>query len=188
MNLIKTSLEGVYIIEPAVFSDARGYFFESYNRNVFEKAGLNYTFVQDNQSKSSYGTIRGIHFQKGEFAQAKLVQALQGTVLDVVVDLRKGSPTFGRHITVELSENNYRQLLIPRGFGHGFSVLSETAVFSYKCDNFYAPSHEGSIRFDDPELAIDWHVDMNKALLSDKDQSAPDFRTYCQFPVFWYSM
>lgn len=188
MNLIETSLEGVYIIEPAVFSDARGYFFESYNRNVFEKAGLNYTFVQDNQSKSSYGTIRGIHFQTGEFAQAKLVRVLQGTVLDVAVDLRKGSPTFGRHIAVELSENNHRQLLIPRGFGHGFSVLSETAVFSYKCDNFYAPAYEGSIRFDDPELAIDWRVDMNRALLSDKDKSAPDFRTYCQSPAFRYSM
>lgn len=187
MNLIETSLEGVYIIEPAIFSDARGYFFESYNRNVFEKAGLNYTFVQDNQSKSSYGTIRGIHFQKGEFAQAKLVQALQGTVLDVVVDLRKGSPTFGRHITVELSENNYRQLLIPRGFGHGFSVLSETAVFSYKCDNFYAPTHEGSVRFDDPDLAIDWRVDMDRALLSDKDRQAPDFKTYSQLPAFHYS-
>ena len=186
MNLIETSLEGVYIIEPAVFSDARGYFFESYNRNAFEKAGLNYTFVQDNQSKSSYGTIRGIHFQKGEFAQAKLVRALQGTVLDVVVDLRKGSPTFGQHVAVELSENNYRQLMIPRGFGHGFSVLSETAVFSYKCDNFYAPAHEGSIRFDDPNLAIDWCVDMNRALLSDKDKSAPDFQAYCQLPVFHY--
>lgn len=187
MNLIETSLEGVYIIEPAIFSDARGYFFESYNRNVFEKAGLNYTFVQDNQSKSSYGTIRGIHFQKGEFAQAKLVQALQGTVLDVVVDLRKGSPTFGQHIAVELSENNYRQLMIPRGFGHGFSVLSETAVFSYKCDNFYAPTHEGSVRFDDPDLAIDWRVDMDRALLSDKDRQAPDFKTYSQLPAFHYS-
>lgn len=186
MNLIETSLEGVYIIESAVFSDARGYFFESYNRNTFERAGLNYTFVQDNQSKSSYGTIRGIHFQKGEFAQAKLVQALQGTVLDVVVDLRKGSPTFGQHVAVELSESNYRQLMIPRGFGHGFSVLSETAVFSYKCDNFYAPSHEGSVRFDDPNLAIDWRVDMNRALLSDKDKSAPDFQAYCQLPVFHY--
>ena len=186
MNLIETALKDFYIVEPAIFSDARGYFFESYNRDAFERKGLNYTFVQDNQSKSSYGTIRGIHFQKGEFAQAKLVRVLQGTVLDVAVDLREGSHTFGQHIAVELSENNYRQLLIPRGFGHGFSVLSEIAVFSYKCDNFYAPAYEGSIRFDDPDLAIDWHVDMDRALLSDKDKSAPDFQTYCQSPAFRY--
>lgn len=187
MKLIETSLEGVYIIEPKVFSDTRGYFFESYNLSAFEKAGLDYTFVQDNQSKSSYGTIRGIHFQTGEFAQAKLVRALQGTVLDVAVDLRLESPTFGQHVAVELSDENHRQLLIPRGFGHGFSVLSKTAVFSYKCDNFYAPIHEGSIRFDDPELAIDWRIDMSKALLSDKDKSAPDFRIYCHSPAFHYA-
>lgn len=186
MNFIKTALEGVYIVEPKVFSDSRGYFFESYNQDEFEKSGLNYTFVQDNQSKSSYGTIRGIHFQKGEFAQAKLVRVLQGSVLDVAVDLRLGSPSFGKHVAVELSEDNNRQLLIPRGFGHGFSVLSETAVFSYKCDNFYAFSSEGSVRFDDTELAIDWHIDMKKALLSDKDKQAPDFKTYCQTPAFHY--
>ena len=138
MNFIETKLDGVFIIEPTVFSDARGYFFESYNQHDLEKAGLDYVFVQDNQSKSSYGTIRGIHFQKGEFAQAKLVRVLQGTVLDVAVDLREGAPTYGQHVAVKLSEENHRQLLIPRGFGHGFSVLSETAVFSYKCDNFYA--------------------------------------------------
>lgn len=186
MNLIETSLEGVYIIEPVVFTDARGYFFESYNRNTFEKADLHYTFVQDNQSKSSYGTIRGIHFQTGEFAQAKLVSALQGHILDIVVDLRMGSPTYGQHVTVELTEDNHRQLIIPRGFGHGFSVLSETAVFSYKCDNFYAPAHEGSVRFDDPNLAIDWGVDMEKALLSDKDKKAPDFAAYSRAPAFHY--
>ena len=186
MNLIETALDGVYIIEPTIFRDARGYFYESYNRNAFEKAGLHYTFVQDNQSMSSYGTIRGIHFQKGDFAQAKLVRALQGTILDIVVDLRAGSPTYGQHVAVELSEDNHRQLLIPRGFGHGFSVLSETAVFSYKCDNFYAPAHEGSVRFDDPELAIDWRIDMKKALLSDKDRQAPDFRTYSQTTAFHY--
>ncbi len=187
MNLISTVLEGVYIIEPAVFTDARGYFYESYNRNAFEKAGLHYTFVQDNQSKSSYGTIRGIHFQTGEFAQAKLVRVLQGAVLDVAVDLRIGSPTFGQHVAVELSGENHRQLMIPRGFAHGFSVLSETAVFSYKCDNFYTPTHEGSVRFDDPELAIDWRVDMDRALLSDKDKNAPDFRAYCRTPAFHYA-
>ena len=186
MNLIETALDGVYIIEPTIFRDARGYFYESYNRNAFEKAGLHYTFVQDNQSMSSYGTIRGIHFQKGDFSQAKLVSALQGMILDIVVDLRAGSPTYGQHVAVELSEDNHRQLLIPRGFGHGFSVLSETAVFSYKCDNFYAPAHEGSVRFDDPELAIDWCIDMKRALLSDKDKRAPDFRTYSQSPAFHY--
>ena len=186
MNLIETALKGVFIIEPRVFSDARGYFFESYNQKAFENAGLHYTFVQDNQSKSSYGTIRGIHFQTGEFAQAKLVRVLQGVVLDIAVDLRAGSPTFGKHVAIELSEGNHRQLLIPRGFGHGFSVLSETAVFSYKCDNFYAPSHEGSVRFDDPELAIDWRIDMKNALLSEKDRVAPDFRSYCSAPFFQY--
>lgn len=186
MNFIKTALEGVYIIKPEIFSDHRGYFFESYNQDEFEKSGLNYTFVQENQSKSSYGTIRGIHFQKGEFAQGKLVRVLQGSVLDVAVDLRLGSPSFGKHVAVELSEDNNCQLLIPRGFGHGFSVLSETAVFSYKCDNFYAFSSEGSVRFDDTELAIDWHIDMKKALLSDKDKQAPDFKTYCQTPAFHY--
>ena len=187
MNLFETALDGVYIIEPTLFKDARGYFYESYNRNAFEKVGLHYTFVQDNQSMSSYGTIRGIHFQKGDYAQAKLVRVLYGTIRDIVVDLRAGSPTYGQHIAVELSGDNHRQLLIPRGFGHGFSVLSETAVFSYKCDNFYAPAHEGSVRFDDPELAIDWRIDMKKALLSDKDKQAPDFRTYSQFPAFHYS-
>ena len=186
MNLIETSLEGVYIIEPVVFTDARGYFFESYNWNTFEKAGLHYTFVQDNQSKSSYGTIRGIHFQTGEFAQVKLVSALQGHILDIVVDLRMGSPTYGQHVTVELTEDNHRQLIIPRGFGHGFSVLSETAVFSYKCDNFYAPAHEGSVRFDDPNLAIDWGIDVEKARLSDKDKKAPDFAAYSRAPAFHY--
>lgn len=186
MNLIETMLDGVYIIEPKIFNDNRGYFFASYNRMAFEKAGLDYTFVQDNQSKSSYGTIRGIHFQTGEFAQAKLVWVLQGTVLDVAIDLRMGSPTYGQHIAVELSEDNHRQLLIPRGFGHGFSVLSETAVFSYKCDNFYAPSYEGCIRFDDIQLAIDWGVDMEKALFSDKDKKAPDFATYSRAPAFHY--
>lgn len=187
MNLIETALKDVYIVEPAIFSDARGYFFESYNQAAFEKAGLNYTFVQDNQSKSSFGTIRGIHFQKGEFAQAKLVRVLHGVVLDVVVDLRIGSPTFGHHTAIELSSDNYRQILIPRGFGHGYSVLSEIAVFSYKCDNFYFPNSEGSIRFDDTELAIDWGIDLKKALLSDKDKNAPNFQTYCEFPAFYYS-
>lgn len=187
MNLIKTSLDGVFIVEPKVFSDTRGYFFESYNQALFEKHGLFYSFVQDNQSKSAFGTIRGLHFQRGEFAQTKLVRVLQGRVLDVVVDLRMGSPTFGQHVSVELSDDNQRQLLIPRGFGHGFSVLSESAVFYYKCDNFYAPASEGSVRFDDSDLAIDWRIDMDKALLSDKDKKAPVFQEYCQSPAFFFA-
>lgn len=186
MNFIKTALEGVYIVEPAVFRDHRGYFFESYNQSVFEKAGLDYTFVQDNQSKSTHGTIRGLHFQTGEYVQAKLVRVLQGAVLDVAVDLRFGSPTFGKHISVELSDENNRQLLIPRGFGHGFSVLSDTAVFAYKCDNYYFPASEGSVRCNDVDLAIDWQVDMKDALLSDKDSKAPGFYEYSQSPAFFY--
>ena len=178
MNFIKTALEGVFIIEPHVFTDARGYFFESYSRAVFEAAGLYYDFVQDNQSKSSYGTVRGLHFQKGEHAQAKLVRVLEGTVLDVAVDIRRASPTYGRHVAVELSAANNRQLLIPRGFVHGFSVLSETAVFAYKCDNLYCRESEGGIRFDDPTLAIDWRIDMTKALTSDKDKQHPYFAEF----------
>ena len=187
MNLIETSLDGVLIIEPKVFADSRGYFFESYNQALFEKHGLCYSFVQDNQSKSAFGTIRGLHFQRGEFAQTKLVRVLQGKVLDVVVDLRMGSPTLGQHLAVELSDENNRQLLIPRGFGHGFSVLSESAIFSYKCDNFYVPASEGTVRCDDPDLAIDWRIDQDKALLSDKDKNAPDFQTYCRTPAFHYT-
>lgn len=187
MKIIETALEGVYIIEPRIFKDARGYFYESWNQKAFEEAGLDYTWVQDNQSKSAYGTVRGIHYQKGDDAQAKLVRAIQGRVLDVAVDLRKGSPTYGQHVAVELSEDNHRQLLIPRGFGHGFSVLSETAVFAYKCDNGYAPKSEGSVNFADKELSIDWQIDMDKALLSDKDTRAQDFGQYSQAPDFTYS-
>lgn len=187
MKIIKTELEGVYIIEPKVFKDARGYFYESWNRKAFEEAGLHYTWVQDNQSKSAYGTVRGIHYQKGEDAQAKLVRALQGRVLDVAVDLRKNSPTFGKHVAVELSEDNHRQLLIPRGFGHGFSVLSESAVFAYKCDNGYAPKNEGSVNFADKSLNIDWQIDKDKALLSAKDTQAQSFAEYNRHPDFIYS-
>lgn len=186
MKIIKTELEGVYIIEPKVFKDARGYFYESWNRKAFEEAGLDYTWVQDNQSKSAYGTVRGIHYQKGEDAQAKLVRVLQGRVLDVAVDLRKGSPTYGKHVAVELSEDNHRQLLIPRGFGHGFSVLSESAVFAYKCDNGYAPKNEGSVNFADKSLNIDWQVDKDKALLSDKDTQAQSFLEYDSNSDFVY--
>ena len=170
MKITKTALDGVVIIEPQVFEDARGYFFESWNKAKMEEAGLNYDFIQDNQSKSCYGTIRGIHFQKGEFSQAKLVRVLQGTVLDVAVDLRKDSKTFGQHVAVELSAENNRQLMIPRGFGHGFSVLTPTAVFAYKCDNVYNKASEAGIRFDDPALGIDWKVKPEEAVLSDKDK------------------
>ena len=175
MNFIETAVEGVFIIEPRIFTDQRGYFFESYSRAAFEAAGLHYDFVQDNQSKSVYGTIRGLHFQKGEHAQAKLVRVLEGTVLDVAVDLRRASPTFGKHVAVELSAENNRQLLIPRGFAHGFSVLSETAVFTYKCDNLYCPESEGGIRFDDPTLAVDWRIDPARAMTSEKDKRHPFF-------------
>lgn len=173
MKITKTALDGVVIIEPQVFEDARGYFFESWNKAKMEEAGLNNDFIQDNQSKSCYGTIRGIHFQKGEFSQAKLVRVLQGTVLDVAVDLRKDSKTFGQHVAVELSAENNRQLMIPRGFGHGFSVLTPTAVFAYKCDNVYNKASEAGIRFDDPALGIDWKVKPEEAVLSDKDKILP---------------
>lgn len=173
MKITKTALDGVVIIEPQVFEDARGYFFESWNKAKMEEAGLNYDFIQDNQSKSCYGTIRGIHFQKGEFSQAKLVRVLQGTVLDVAVDLRKDSKTFGQHVAVELSAENNRQLMIPCGFGHGFSVLTPTAVFAYKCDNVYNKASEAGIRFDDPALGIDWKVKPEEAVLSDKDKILP---------------
>ncbi|HIU18116.1 MAG TPA: dTDP-4-dehydrorhamnose 3,5-epimerase [Candidatus Avidesulfovibrio excrementigallinarum] len=178
MQFIKTEIEGVYIIEPRVFEDERGYFFESYNKAQFEEAGLHYDFVQDNQSKSCYGTVRGLHFQKGEHAQAKLVRVLEGTVLDVAVDLRKGSATYGRHVAVELSAENKRQLMIPRGFAHGFSVLSDTAVFAYKCDNLYCRESEGGLRFDDPALGIDWRIDVRRALTSEKDKQYPSFADF----------
>lgn len=173
MKITKTAIDGVVIIEPQVFEDERGYFFESYNQAKMEEAGLKYNFIQDNQSKSCYGTVRGIHFQKGEFAQAKLVRVLEGTVLDVAVDLRKNSPTFGKYVAVELSAENKKQLMIPRGFGHGFSVLSKTAVFAYKCDNVYNKASEGGIRFNDPDIDVDWKINPEEAILSEKDKNAP---------------
>lgn len=180
MNFIKTEIKDIYIIEPQVFEDTRGYFFESYNQDTFEQNGLYYNFIQDNQSKSNYGTIRGLHFQKGVFAQAKLVRVLEGTVLDVAVDLRPNSKTFGQHIAVELSAENKRQLLIPRGFAHGFSVLSKSAIFTYKCDNVYNKASEGGIKFNDPALKIDWKVDLDKALLSEKDLEQPLLKDFVQ--------
>ena len=172
MNFIKTGIDGVVIVVPRMFQDARGYFFESYNEAEFIKNGITNKFVQDNQSKSVYGVVRGLHCQLGEFAQAKLVRVLQGRVLDVAVDVRRGSPTFGQHVAVELSDENMRQLFIPRGFLHGFSVLSETAVFAYKCDNLYAPQAEFGVRFDDPDIGIDWQIPADKIIVSDKDKNA----------------
>lgn len=173
MKIINTEIEGVYIIEPAIFEDNRGYFFESYSQETLKEAGIDNVFIQDNQSMSKFGTIRGIHFQKGEFSQAKLVRALEGRVLDVAVDLRQDSKTFGQHVAIELSADNKRQLMIPRGFGHGFSVLSPTAVFTYKCDNVYHKASEGGIRFDDSDMKIDWKIKPEEALLSDKDKFLP---------------
>ena len=170
MNFFKTSLEGVVIVEPRLFKDDRGYFFESYNEREFIANGITNRFVQDNQSKSSYGVVRGLHCQLGEHAQAKLVRVLEGTVLDVTVDFRKDSPTFLKHVAVELSAQNNRQLFIPRGFLHGFSVLSKTAVFAYKCDNLYCKESEFGIRFDDPTIGVDWQVPADKILVSDKDR------------------
>ena len=170
MNIIKTAIEGVVIIEPKVFNDERGYFFESYNQKDFNSLVKEITFVQDNESCSQYGVIRGLHFQKSPYAQSKLVRVVKGRVLDVAVDIRHGSPTFGKHVKVELTENNHLQFFIPKGFAHGFAVLSETAVFQYKCDNFYAPQSEGAIAWDDPDLAIDWQIPQDKIILSKKTQ------------------
>lgn len=166
----KTDIEGVLIIEPKVFGDARGYFLESFNAREFaEKTGLNIDFVQDNESMSSYGVMRGLHFQFPPFTQSKLVRCVKGAVLDVAVDIRKGSPTYGKHVAVELTEDNHRQFFVPRGFAHGFAVLSDMAVFQYKCDNFYAPQADGGISILDDSLGIDWKIPTEKALLSEKD-------------------
>ena len=172
MNYIETEIPGVYILEPRVFEDARGYFMETWREEDFNRAmGREVHFVQDNQSMSSRGVLRGLHYQRGADSQAKLVRVLQGTVVDVAVDLRKDSPTFGRHVMVELSAENKRQLFIPRGFAHGFQVVSETAVFTYKVDNRYAPKSECSIRFDDPSIGIEWPIQGNDVVLSEKDLS-----------------
>ena len=173
MNVIKTELEGVVIIEPRIFNDARGYFFESFSQRDFNQQVREVIFVQDNESKSSYGVLRGLHYQKPPFTQSKLVRVVKGSVLDVAVDIRKGSPTFGKYVAVELTEDNHRQFFVPRGFAHGFSVLSETAVFQYKCDNFYAPKSEGAIAWNDPDIGIDWRIPADKVLLSAKDANHP---------------
>lgn len=176
MNIIETEIQGVYIIEPKVFGDSRGYFFESYSRREFEAKVGPVEFVQDNESKSCYGVVRGLHFQKPPHAQAKLVRVVKGKVLDVAVDLRKDSLTYGRHVAVELSEDNHRQVFIPKGFAHGFSVLSEEAVFQYKCDDYYAPETEGAVAWNDPELNIDWRIPADKMILSEKDKRHPELK------------
>ena len=170
MEVIKTDIEGVVIIEPRIFKDERGYFYESFSQREFEEKVCRTTFVQDNQSKSSYGVLRGLHFQKPPYCQSKLVRCIKGAVLDVAVDIRKGSPTFGKYAAVELTEENHRQFFVPRGFAHGFAVLSEEAVFQYKCDNFYNKESEGSVAWNDPELNIDWRIPFDKVLLSEKDK------------------
>ncbi len=178
MNIITTEIEGVLIIEPRIFQDSRGYFFESFNQKEFKEKVGSVTFVQDNESKSCYGVVRGLHFQKGEHAQSKLVRVVKGKVLDVAVDLRSGSKTFGKHVSVELSEDNHRQFFIPRGFAHGFSVLSDDVIFQYKCDNFYCPESEGAIAWDDLDLAIDWKVPTDRIILSEKDRCHPRLRDF----------
>lgn len=176
MRIESTKLKDCFIIHDTVFGDNRGYFFESFNQQRFqEQTGLSINFVQDNQSKSERGVLRGLHYQHGEHAQAKLVRVLQGRVIDVAVDVRLNSPTFGEHVAVELTEDNHQQLFVPRGFAHGFAVLSETAVFFYKCDNFYKKASEGGIIYNDPELNIDWQLHTSEILLSDKDQQLPLF-------------
>ena len=170
MEVIKTNIEGVVIIEPRIFRDDRGYFFESFSQRDFQEKVCNTVFVQDNESKSSYVVLRGLHFQKTPYAQSKLVRVIKGAVLDVAVDIRKGSPTFGQHVAVELTEDNHRQFFIPRGFAHGFSVLTDEVIFQYKCDNFYAPQSEGALAWDDPDLGIDWRIPTDKVLLSEKDR------------------
>ena len=173
MNIIKTEIDGVVIIEPRLFKDDRGYFFESYSEKDFNAQVREIKFVQDNESKSSYGVLRGLHFQKPPYAQSKLVRVIKGAVLDVAVDIRKGSPTFGKHVAVELTEDNHRQFFIPRGFAHGFSVLTPEVIFQYKCDNFYAPQSEGALAWDDPDLGIDWRIPSDKIILSEKDKHHP---------------
>ncbi|SHG22644.1 dTDP-4-dehydrorhamnose 3,5-epimerase [Dysgonomonas macrotermitis] len=173
MNIIRTDIEGVIILEPKVFKDGRGYFMESFSQRFFNTEVCNTPFVQDNESQSMYGVLRGLHYQKPPFAQSKLVRVVKGSVLDVAVDIRKGSPTFGKYVSVELTEDNKRQLFVPRGFAHGFVVLSEEVIFQYKCDNFYSLEHEGAIAWDDPDLNIDWKIPFSDIILSKKDSNHP---------------
>ena len=189
MEVIKTEIDGLLVIEPRVFKDPRGYFFESFSQREFDEKvspilGHSVSFVQDNESMSSYGVMRGLHFQRPPYTQSKLVRCVRGTVLDVAVDLRRGSPTFGRHVAVELSEENHRQFFISKGFAHGFAVLSDTAVFQYKCDEFYHPEADGGISILDESLGIDWRIPSEKAILSDKDLRHPLLRDFLS-PFEW---
>jgi dTDP-4-dehydrorhamnose 3,5-epimerase len=189
MNIIQTSIPGVVIIEPRLFKDDRGYFFESFSERDFNAQVREVRFVQDNESMSSYGVMRGLHFQRPPFTQSKLVRCVKGAVLDVAVDIRKGSPTYGQHVAVELTEENHRQFFVPRGFAHGFAVLSETAIFQYKCDNFYHPEADGGISILDDSLGIDWHIPTDHAILSEKDTKHPllkDFDSPFDFNVSLY--
>ena len=190
MEVIKTAIEGVVIIEPRIFKDSRGYFFESYSKREFDEKVRPIDFVQDNESMSTCGVMRGLHFQRPPFAQSKLVRCVKGAVLDVAVDIRKGSPTYGQHVAVELSEDNHRQLFVPRGFAHGFAVLSDVVVFQYKCDNYYHPEVEGGISIADDSLQINWQIDSAQAILSDKDLKHPllkDFDSPFDFNVDLYA-
>lgn len=187
MEVIQTQIEGVVLIEPRLFKDARGYFFESYSERDFNKQVSEVHFVQDNESKSSYGVMRGLHFQRPPFTQSKLVRCVKGAVLDVAVDIRKGSPTYGQHVAVKLTEDNHRQFFIPRGFAHGFAVLSPEAIFQYKCDNFYHPEADGGISILDTSLGIDWRIPTEHAILSEKDTKHPllkDFDSPFEFGPF----
>lgn len=189
MNIIQTSIPGVVIIEPRLFKDDRGYFFESFSEREFNTQVREVKFVQDNESMSSYGVMRGLHFQRPPYTQSKLVRCVKGAVLDVTVDIRKGSPTYGQHVAVELTEENHRQFFVPRGFAHGFAVLSETAIFQYKCDNFYHPEADGGISILDDSLGIDWHIPTDHAILSEKDTKHPllkDFDSPFDFNVSLY--
>jgi dTDP-4-dehydrorhamnose 3,5-epimerase len=178
MEVTKTNITGVFVIEPKIFKDQRGYFFESYNKLVLQNFGITYTFVQDNQSKSTYGVIRGLHFQNPPYTQTKLVRVLAGKIIDVAVDVRKNSPTYGQHVSVELSDDNCKQLLIPEGFAHGFSVLSETAIVQYKCTDYYHPESECGIMFNDPKLDIDWGIPLDEAVVSEKDLKHTTFSEF----------
>ena len=178
MNIIKTDIDGVVIIEPRIFNDARGYFFESYSKREFDEKVRPVDFVQDNESCSTKGVMRGLHFQRPPYAQAKLVRCVRGAVLDVAVDIRKGSPTYGKHVSCLLTEDNHRQFFIPRGFAHGFAVLSDVAVFQYKCDNYYHPEADGGISITDGSLGIDWHLDTDDVILSEKDTRHPLFADF----------
>lgn len=189
MEVIKTEIEGVVIVEPKVFKDARGYFFESYSKREFDEKVRPIDFVQDNESCSTKGVMRGLHFQRPPFTQSKLVRCVKGAVLDVAVDIRKGSPTYGKHVAVELTENNHRQFFIPKGFAHGFAVLSEIAVFQYKCDEFYHPEADGGISILDESLGIDWLISPTEAILSEKDTKHPllkDFNSPFDFNINLY--